>query len=113
MATASHHEGSGSPYSVRLSRPLGMFAVAELRRHGRVLVLEVLWQKTWTFSHAARQASCLLGIPAAFVGVCAIVIVWGLTDPIFGGRNCTALGLAWPAGRYALRLVHSAAFFAA
>ena len=37
-----------------------------------------------TFSDAARQASCRLGTPAAFVGACAIVIVWGLTGPIFG-----------------------------
>jgi low affinity Fe/Cu permease len=39
---------------------------------------------SWTFSDAARQASCILGSPAAFVGACAIVIVWALTGPIFG-----------------------------
>ena len=39
---------------------------------------------SWTFSEAARQASCILGSPAAFVGACAIVIVWALTGPIFG-----------------------------
>jgi low affinity Fe/Cu permease len=39
---------------------------------------------SWTFSDAARQASCILGSPAAFMGACAIVIVWALTGPIFG-----------------------------
>src|SRR4051794_36759249 len=39
---------------------------------------------TWTFSDLAREASCLLGTPYAFAVACAIVLIWGLTGPVFG-----------------------------
>jgi low affinity Fe/Cu permease len=38
----------------------------------------------WTFSDAARQASCVLGTPAAFAAACAVVLLWVLTGPVFG-----------------------------
>jgi low affinity Fe/Cu permease len=38
----------------------------------------------WTFSNIAREASCMLGMPYAFAVACAIVLVWGLTGPLFG-----------------------------
>ena len=41
-------------------------------------------QTSWTFSNIARQASCMLGTPYAFAVACAIVLVWGLTGPLFG-----------------------------
>src|SRR4051794_25976852 len=39
---------------------------------------------TWTFSDLAREASCLLGTPYAFAVACAIVLIWGLTGPVYG-----------------------------
>jgi low affinity Fe/Cu permease len=42
-------------------------------------------QKTpWTFSDAARRASCVLGTPVAFALACATILVWGITGPLFG-----------------------------
>lgn len=41
-------------------------------------------EETWTFSHAARHASALLGTPAAFAVACALVLVWLATGPLFG-----------------------------
>jgi low affinity Fe/Cu permease len=42
-------------------------------------------QKTpWTFSDAARRASCVLGTPVAFALACATILVWGVTGPLFG-----------------------------
>ena len=42
-------------------------------------------QKTpWTFSDAARRASCVLGTPLAFALACATILVWGVTGPLFG-----------------------------
>jgi low affinity Fe/Cu permease len=38
----------------------------------------------WTFSDAARRASCVLGTPASFALACATVIVWAASGPIFG-----------------------------
>jgi low affinity Fe/Cu permease len=38
----------------------------------------------WTFSDAARRASCVLGTPASFALACATIIVWGVTGPLFG-----------------------------
>ena len=37
-----------------------------------------------SFSDIARQASSMLGTPGAFAVACALVLVWGLTGPIFG-----------------------------
>ena len=39
--------------------------------------------KTWSFSEVARQASCVLGTPAAFAVACAVVVVWAITGPLF------------------------------
>jgi low affinity Fe/Cu permease len=41
-------------------------------------------EQPWTFSEVARKASSILGTPAAFAAACGIVIVWGLTGPVFG-----------------------------
>jgi len=41
-------------------------------------------QAPWTFSDAARRASCLLGAPAAFALACAAILIWGITGPLFG-----------------------------
>lgn len=41
-------------------------------------------QNPWTFSDAARQASCLLGTPLSFAAACGIVLLWAVTGPIFG-----------------------------
>jgi low affinity Fe/Cu permease len=38
----------------------------------------------WTFSDAARRASCVLGTPVAFALACATILVWGVTGPLFG-----------------------------
>ena len=38
----------------------------------------------WTFSDAARQASCVLGTPFAFALACGTILVWGVTGPLFG-----------------------------
>jgi low affinity Fe/Cu permease len=38
----------------------------------------------WTFSDAARRASCVLGTPIAFALACATILVWGVTGPLFG-----------------------------
>jgi low affinity Fe/Cu permease len=38
----------------------------------------------WTFSDAARRASCVLGTPFAFALACATILVWGVTGPLFG-----------------------------
>jgi low affinity Fe/Cu permease len=39
---------------------------------------------SWTFSEIARQASSVLGTPAAFAAACAVVILWVVTGPVFG-----------------------------
>lgn len=39
---------------------------------------------TWTFSDLARQVSCVLGTPAAFAVACGVVLLWGITGPVFG-----------------------------
>jgi low affinity Fe/Cu permease len=38
----------------------------------------------WTFSELARSASCILGSSAAFAAACAVIVLWGLTGPLFG-----------------------------
>ncbi len=39
---------------------------------------------SWSFSDAARRASCLLGSPAAFASACAVVVLWAVLGPVFG-----------------------------
>ena len=39
---------------------------------------------SWSFSDAARRASCLLGSPAAFTSACAVVVLWAVLGPVFG-----------------------------
>ena len=39
---------------------------------------------SWTFSELAREASCRLGTPAAFAAAGAVVVLWGLSGPMFG-----------------------------
>jgi low affinity Fe/Cu permease len=38
----------------------------------------------WTFSDAARRASCVLGTPVAFALACATILAWGVTGQLFG-----------------------------
>ena len=41
-------------------------------------------ETSWSFSDAARRASCLLGTPAAFASACAVVVLWAVLGPVFG-----------------------------
>ena len=41
-------------------------------------------ETSWSFSDAARWASCLLGTPAAFTSACAVVVLWAVLGPVFG-----------------------------
>jgi low affinity Fe/Cu permease len=40
--------------------------------------------ESWSFSHLAKQASCLFGTPVAFAIACAVVLLWLVTGPVFG-----------------------------
>ena len=37
----------------------------------------------FAFSDIARQTSCILGSPTAFLLACAVVIVWAVSGPLF------------------------------
>jgi low affinity Fe/Cu permease len=39
---------------------------------------------SWSFGELARWASCALGTPGAFILACAVVVIWGVTGPLFG-----------------------------
>ncbi len=41
-------------------------------------------KSAWTFSDAAREASILLGTPAAFAVACGTVLLWLVSGPLFG-----------------------------
>jgi low affinity Fe/Cu permease len=38
----------------------------------------------WSFSDVARQVSCQLGTPFAFLAACGVIVVWAVTGPLFG-----------------------------
>jgi low affinity Fe/Cu permease len=41
-------------------------------------------KSAWTFSVVAREASYLLGTPAAFLVACGTVLLWLVSGPLFG-----------------------------
>lgn len=41
-------------------------------------------EQRWTFSDVAREASFLLGTPAAFLIACGTILLWLITGPLFG-----------------------------
>jgi low affinity Fe/Cu permease len=41
-------------------------------------------ESAWTFSDVAREASYLLGTPAAFLIACGTVLLWLVSGPLFG-----------------------------
>lgn len=41
-------------------------------------------KQRWTFSDIAREASFVLGTPAAFLIACGTILLWVVTGPLFG-----------------------------
>ena len=41
-------------------------------------------KRTWHFYNLARHASTMAGTPLTFFAACTIVLVWGVTGPLFG-----------------------------
>jgi low affinity Fe/Cu permease len=39
---------------------------------------------SWSFGELARRASNVLGTPGAFILACAVIVLWGVTGPLFG-----------------------------
>ena len=41
-------------------------------------------EKAWSFSDISREASCLLGTPAAFAAAFGLVLLWLVSGRLFG-----------------------------